>query len=209
MANVVAVRKRPGLYFNPSTGKYFSIVEYYDGEKYDTIAQASGAISAGTNVTWFNNLTNKDLNSCNFLTARRINKGEEMLVKRMSVSVPLAFGNTVPVVADIKKVLYGLYCVFRINRLDVAEGLAIEFPSGYGMAGQTNENNAGVVSNGVASTAAQRQLEKIHEITSEHDLEGKGTFFDVLWDATNMATTAGKCHVRASFGGLIRRAATK
>ena len=206
---VVAVRKRPGLYFNTDTKKYFSIVEYYDGEKYDTVAQASGAISSGAILNLFRDLANKDKNDSNFDTARRISKGEEMLVKRIGSECQSAFGNTLTVPADARKVLWGAYLNVKINKIEVAEGPLVMFPSGYGVYGSTTENNTGVVSNGIPSTASQRPLEKIHEITSEHDISGTVTFFDHSWDAANMPTLAGKVHIRVSLGGLIRRAATK
>lgn len=203
---VVAVRKRPGLYYNTETGKYFSIVEYYDGDKYDTVVQGSGAITAGTQITLFRDLTNKERGDTNFDTPRRLSKGEEMLLKRVGVDIPLAFGNTVKTGADVKKALFGGYLRLQVNRIDIAEGLLYTFPSGYGCAGTANE----VISNGVPSTTAQRQLEKVHELTSEHDISGTITYYDRLWDTTtNMATLDGRVHHRVFLGGLIRRAATK
>jgi len=198
------------LYFNSDTKKYFSIVEYYDGEKYDTVNLDSGAITAGNSLNLFRDLTDKEKIDTNFDTQRRISKGEEMLVKRIGADIPNAYGNSLLRGADIKKVLYGGFLNVKINKIDVAEGPLVMFPCGYGAVGNTTENNASIVSNGVASTASQRQLEKIHEITSEHDISGTVTFYDHLWDTTtNMPTLDQRVHIRVMLGGLIRRAATK
>jgi hypothetical protein len=207
---IVPVRKRPGVYYNTESGKFFSLVEYRDGDKFDTVTQAAGAITAGTELDFFADLTNKKTNSTNLKTPRRISKGEEMLIKRIGFDVPLAFGNTLPTLLDIKKVIYNGMVTFKINNKLVAEQPAYTLPSGYGLAGSTTENNTTIVSNGVPSTAAQRQLEKVHEITSEHDLDAKVRFDDYVWITSGTtASLDGRIVMRFFVGGLIREAATK
>lgn len=207
---IVPVRKKPGVYYNTDTGKFFNLVEYRDDDKYDTVVIASGAIAAGKTLELFRDLSSKDKIDTNFDTSRRLSKGEEMLIKRIGVDIPLAVGNTVLVAANIKKVAYNGFLDFRINKKLVAEGPLYKYPSGYGMAGQTTENNASVVTIGVPSTAAQRPLEKVHEVTSEHDLSASIRFDAHDWDATGQTPSLGtKVWMRVFVGGLVRSAATK
>lgn len=208
--SIVPVRKRPGLYYNTDSGKYFNLVEYRDDDKYDTVVLASGAVAAGKTLECFRDLGSKDKIDTNFDTPRRISKGEEMLVKRIGVDIPMAVGNTIQTPANIKKVAYNGYMRFQVNKKDVAEGPLYKFPSGYGLAGQTTENATGIVSIGVPSTAAQRPLEKVHEVTSEHDLIASIRFDAHDWDATGQTPSLGsRVWIRVFLGGLVRAAATK
>lgn len=212
---IIPVRKRPGLYYNTDTGKFFSLVNYRDGDVYDTAQVSTTTPAAGNEMTFFQDLTNKRMLDTNLKTPRRIGKGSEMLIKRIGIDVPLYFNNTqanrTSVVApdDIKKLIYGTRFIFKINGKTIAEGPSYAYPSGYGLAGQTTENNTGIVSVGVPSTAAQRQLEKVHEVTSEHDLEASLFWDDRPWLATNtFPTLEARILARCFVGGLIREAAT-
>lgn len=201
---VVPVPKQPGRYFDTSTGKYVDIVDYHDADRYDTVRLASGAVTAGTEINLFKDLSSKDKIDANISQTSRLSQGEEMLVRRVGFDIPLCFGDTRVAPADIKRVAYGAYCEVKLNDKIIAEGPLYTMPSGYGLAGQTNENAAGIVSVGVASTAAQRQLEKTHWLTSNQDITGTVKFFDHTWDVANMPTTASRVHIRAFIGGLVR-----
>ena len=195
------VPKEPGRYFDDSTGKFIDIVDYRDGDKYDTVRRASGAVAAGTEDQLFRDLSSKDKIDSNIDTSRRISQGEQMLVRRIGCDVPLAVGDVLITSADVKKVLYGGYLNLTLNHREVASGPLYTFPSGYGLAGSGNE----LTTNGVPSTAAQRQLEKSHWLTSEQDVTCSVKYFDRTWDTGNMATLATRVFVRVFLGGLIRQ----
>ena len=210
MAIMQRVKDKPGQFFIPSLGKYINIVEWRVGDRYDTAVTASGAITAGTQKTFFRDLTNKDLNDANFPQPKRIlGTGEEMVLERVGVYFPLAVGNTQVVPPDIKKAADGSYVELKVNRDQVAAGPAVHFPSGYGLAGQTTDNAQGIVTNGIASSAAAQKLAREQELTPNSEVDGVLTYFDHLWDTTNMATLAGKVWTRVVLHGLIKEAATR
>lgn len=201
---VVPVPKEPGRYFDTSTGKYVDIVDYYDGDRYDTIRLASGGITAGAESVLFRDISSKDKIDNNLGQSNRIGQGEQMLVRRVGADVPACFGNVIVRAADVKRVAFNGYLKVKINDRDIAEGPIYSFPSGYGLAGQTTENNASVVSIGVPSTAAQRNLEKSHWLTPQMDVTGTITFWNHTWDVANMPTLDTRVFVRVFVGGLIR-----
>jgi len=199
------VPKEPGRFYDTSTGEKVDIVDYRDGDRYDTIRIASGAISAGSETVLFRDIGSKDAIDFNMGAAHRLSSGEQMLVQRIGVDVPLCFGNTIVAPADIKRVAYGGYLKLSLNQRETASGPLYTFGMGYGLAGQTNENNTGIVSIGVPSTAAKKNLVKEHWLTSDQDVSGSIFFYDRLWDTTtNMATLGSRVHVRVFLGGLIR-----
>lgn len=198
------VPKEPGRFYDTSTGEKVDIVDYRDGDRYDTIQVASGAIAAGAESVLFRDIGSKNVLDFNMGAAHRLSSGEQMLVQRIGVDIPLAFGNTVVAPVDIKKVAYGGYLKLTLNQRETASGPLYTFPTGYGMAGQTNENNTGIVSLGVPSTAAKKNLVKEHWLTSDQDVSGSIFFYDRTWDVTNMATLGSRVHVRVFLGGLIR-----
>lgn len=202
------VSGQPGTFFIPVLGKTIRIVEYREDNKYDTVVAASGAQSDGAQKVFFRDLTNKQNVDTNFSTPRRIGNGESMLIKWIGLHVADSCGATPAVPADVKKILWGTFFEFKINRKLICQGTSIYFPAGYGLAGNTVENGAGVVANGVPSTASVRTLERPFEITDQHDLDATLTWQDHTWDATNLPSLTNKCYVRATIHGLIRENAT-
>lgn len=202
---LIPVPKVPGQFYDSSTGQKIDIVDYRDGDRYDTVVINSGAISAGTEFVFFRDIGSKNSIDFNLGAARRLASGEEMLVQRIGVDVPMCFGNTIVAPSDIKRVAYGGYLLLKLNQKEVASGPCYTFPSGYGLAGQTTENNTGVVTVGVPSTAAKKGLVKEYWLTSDQDIAASIFYYDRLWDTTtNMATLGSRVHVRVFLGGLIR-----
>lgn len=206
---VVPVRKRPGLYYNTDTKAFFNLVEYRDEDRYDTVSLASGSLTGLPRLDLFKDLGSKNKIDSNLDTARRLSQGEEMIIRRVGVDIPQAYGNIIKTGADVKKVAYNGYLEIKVNKFIIASGPLYAFPCGYGVTGSTVENNTSALTIGVASTAAVRNLEKSHEITSDHDLEGEIRFEDRTWDASNVASTSTRTFIRVFLGGLVRRAATK
>lgn len=209
MPTLVPIPGEAGWYFVPELKKKVQILEAYEGAKYDTVRQASGAITAGTRLVLFRNLTDKDEGDINFTTQRRLAAGEVMLADFVFVDVQGAFGNTIVLPRDIKKALYGGLLTIKINKSVVASGPLVMFPGGFGLAGSTTENDAGIVANGVPSPAAVRKLARPQELTEKHDWDGEVRFDDHVWDATNMPTLTGKVHIKAGMYGSISAPATK
>lgn len=202
--------KDPGVFYDDVLQKFIKIVEWKVDDRYDTVVTASGAVTAGTSKTFFRNLTDKDLVDGNFPQARRVlGTGEEMILERIGCYMPTCIGNTIVPPSDIKRGAENFYLDVKINRDSVASGPAVRFPSGYGLAGQTTENVAGITSIGVPSTAAAAKLSRPHELQANTDVEATGVWYDHVWDAANMPTLVGKVWHRVHLHGLIKAAATR
>lgn len=206
------VKGKPGMFLNKLTGKYTYIAEWREDNKYDTVYIASSTQTAGTEKNFFRDLSNKYSDATNFTTARRLPAGEEMIVDRCWVYVHSAYGNVLPLPADVKKIADNYYVKFQINRKDVCEGPCVFFPSGYGFAGSTTENNQGIISVGVPSTAAAQKLKREQYVTSEHDIDATAKQYDVTgWPTSSpgQPSTSVAVYLTAGLHGLVRAAATK
>lgn len=209
-ASLIPVKGKPGQFFNKLTGGVIDIVEWREDDKYDTVDFAAALQTAGATSNFFRDLTNKNLIDSNFTTPRRLPAGEEMIIDRCWAYIPAAVGNVTPTPSDIKKMGDNAYIKFQINRKDVAEGPLVKFPSGYGFAGNSVENNQGVVSVGVPSTAAAAKLVREQYITHDHDVDCTLQFLARTWDGDVVQPTfSAIMHVKAGFHGLVRAAATK
>lgn len=202
--------KEPGVFYDDVLNKFVKIVEWKVDDRYDTVVTAAGAITAGTQKNFWRTLSDKDNIDGNFPQAGKVlGTGEEMILERVGMHIPLAVGNTIIPPTDIKKAAEGFYVELKINRDPIASGPAIRFPSGYGLAGQTTDNAAGVITNGVPSTAAAAKLARPHDLQSTTDVAALGTWYDHVWDATNMPTLVGKVWHKLHLHGLIKAAATR
>lgn len=210
---IIPVQDSPGEYYVPSLGRKIKLVEFRDTSKYDTIELRSGTTDTanGSEQDFFKNLNNKQLIDSNLTTPSRVSKGEEMLIKWVGCDIPLYNGNTRPTVADVLRVGSSAYMRWTINDFTIAEGAASQFPSGYGFSGQTTENSSGILGIGVPSTAARRDLEKVHYIDSERDINAKIRFYARGWVTTAISAPSldGQVLVRCHFGGMLGKAATK
>lgn len=202
--------KEPGVFYDDVLGKYIKIVEWSQGDRYDTVVTASGAVTAGTSKNFFRSLTDKEKLDGNFPSPRRVlSNGEEMILERVGVYCPLSLGNTVVAPADIKKAAEGFYLSVKLDRKEICDGPAMRFPTGYGLAGQTNETGAGIVSIGVPSVLAAPKLARAHELNMDSDVDATGVWYDRVWDATNMPTLGSKVYHRLHLIGLFKSAATR
>jgi hypothetical protein len=223
MSVLQPVKGEPGRFFVPALGKVINIVEFREDDKYDTVQIVSQPplappfpITAGQQFTFFRDLQGKELIDTNFTTQRRLPAGEEMLIERIGVSIPLAAGNVLPFPRDIKKVAEDAFLKFQINRKDVIEGPLVKLPIGYGLSGQTQETDQGIVAVGVPATASVANLRKPQFITTEHDVDGVLTFLPRTWfnavatpAAVQMPTLENAVLVKLWLHGLIKAAATK
>lgn len=202
--------KEPGILVDMTNGQLVELADFRVDDRYDTQVTASGAVSANTKERFFTVTTDKDKIDGNFPDVNRIcGAGEEMEVERFWVAFPQAVGNTIVPPRDIKKASEGLYFQWQLSRALVSEGAAIKYPPGFGLNGQTTENDTGIVNNGVPSPAAVERLQHTFLVGERTQIFVEAQWFDHVWDATNMPTLAGKVWTRAGFHGVIKDAAIK
>jgi len=200
------IKGEPGKYFIPALKKKIAIIDYREGDLYDTVLIPSGAIAAGATYHFFRDLEGKNLQDTNFTTPRRIEAGTEMIITRLGIVLHSTTGNTIIPLADAKKVLENGYLTFKINKMDVDEGFLMRFQSGYGLAGSTVETNQSIFSNGVPSAAAAPTLLVPQEITVNHDLQAQIEFFDAPWiSGFTMPTLSQAVKVKFILHGYIKK----
>lgn len=181
------IEGQPGLFRDSDTGQVVNIRDFRESDKYDTIViPANTVIAAGTEFQFFSDLNLKNSTDTNLKTARKLSAGESMVLDRIGLYFRLATGNTTTFPRDLKKVFENSYYRLRINEILQDEGPAVKFPSGYGIYGQTNENDQGIVSIGVPATASAARLVKKQMLNQNHELEGVLRF-----DARNWAVSPG------------------
>lgn len=209
------VKDEPGKFINTITGEIYDIAEMREGDKYDTIIVPAGAVAPGAEYWLFRDVAAKRTVDTNFTQQSRLSAGEKMLLTRIGVMIPLAFGNILPAPADIKRVAENAHLRIEVNSLLQAEGVLVFFNSGYGLAGNTQETDAGIVSIGVPATASASKLARPQDLTQNHDVLGKIRFDDRNWVGAivaaedRMPTLETPVAVRCLLHGLIRSAVSK
>lgn len=207
------LKGRPGQFLDTASGKILNISEFREDDKYDTIHIPAGLVTQGTQFVFFRSTEQKSLVDTNLTQQSRLSAGEEMVVERVGLTIRLATGNDLPAPADIKKVAEDSFFRMEVNQLLLIEGPVIKFPSGYGLAGQTQETDAGIVSIGVPSTASAAKLIKTQLLTQRHEIEGRLTFFGRTGFVTDlptpMPTLADSILVTAWLHGLVKAAVSK
>lgn len=222
--SLAPIKGRPGMFFDTVTQQVVNISEWREDDKWDTTGHGVGNVALNHTLTFFRDITNKELLDTNFKKQRQIPEGEEMRLERIGVHIPLAFGNTVIAPASVKKMAENGYLSYQHNSKDVAEGPLVKFPSGYGLQGQTVETDAGVLGVGTPATAAAAKLAREQFITPRTDIDGVITYHKRTWAITGtltngLASGAGTetpnlatgeiISIRLYLHGLIRSAATK
>jgi hypothetical protein len=157
---------------------------------YDEVLIASGAVTANASFPFFANLTGKNELSTNVLTQRRIPAGTIFEMMRVSLRLVTTYGNTLSLGADIKKILENCSLTFLVNSVQIAQGPALQFPTGYGIYGQTVEMGQSVLSNGLPSESAPAGMLSPVIINDQYDMKPTVTFNTrVLWDASYVMPT--------------------
>jgi hypothetical protein len=176
------IEGQPGLFRDSDTGQVVNIRDFRESDKYDTIViPAQTAIAAGTEFVFFADLNGKRTTDTNLMTQRKLSAGESMVLDRIGLYFRLAVGNTTTKPRDLKKTFENSYYSLRINEILQDEGPAIKFPSGYGVYGQTNETDDGIVSIGVPATASAARLVKKQMLNQNHELNGTLRFDARSW----------------------------
>jgi hypothetical protein len=211
------IKGEPGKFLDTVSGEVLDISDYREDDKYDTVIIPAGAIQPNAIFRFFSEaIGQKRLIDTNIKQIRQLSAGEEMIVDRVGVSIGLAVGNLLPTPSDVKKIAENAFVRFTVNTITLAEGPVLKFPSGYGLAGQTQETDQGVLSIGVASTASAAKLLKTQLLTSQHQFEGEMQFYDRDWMAAAIPLAADRLPVfevptpvKAYWHGLLKTASTR
>lgn len=185
------IEGQPGLFRDTDTGQVVNIRDFRESDKYDSIIiPAQETITTGTEIVFFNDVQGKRETDSNIKTPRKLSAGESMVLDRIGLYFRLAVGDSVSSARDIIKVAENSYYRLTINEILQDEGPAIKFPSGYGLSGNTTENNLSIVSLGVAATASASRLIKKQMLNQNHELNGL-LRFDARNGWTNSSNPAG------------------
>jgi hypothetical protein len=185
------IEGQPGL-FRDEAGQVVNIRDFRESDKWDDVVIPSGlAITPGSALEFFSNLQGKKNVDTNIKTQRKLSAGESMVLDRIGLYFRLAVGNTIVFPRDIKKVVENTYYRLTINDILQDEGPSIKFPSGYGMYGNTTENDAGVVSIGVPATASAARLVKKQLLNQNHEISGVMSFDSRTWLTGTAGGTGG------------------
>ena len=208
MANEIAVPTgKPGELFIPALGRTIQQIEWREDDVYDSVTQASGAITAGTELVLFRDLTNKNLPHTNLTQARKIKANSEFIISRVGVVIAQAFSNTLVALPDILKVAYAGTLTFQIGDRLVTEGPLWKYQTGYGITGGSTETNVSTATTGVPSAAAAPQMLVAQSVSDKDDLVGTINFKGDTWvtGTSAMPTTAGRTVFTVVAHGLIKK----
>jgi len=216
------IEGQPGLFRDTDSGQVVNIRDFRESDKYDSIVIPAGEqIGTGTEIEFFADLQGKRETDSNLKTQRKLSAGESMVLDRIGLYFRLSVGNAITSGRDIFKVVENSYYRLKINDILQDEGPAVKFPSGYGMYGNTTENNLSIVSVGVPATASAARLIKKQMLNQNHELQGLLRFDSRSWmGAPNPAGFANVVNVVQPtldtdlvitnyLHGLIRAAVTK
>jgi hypothetical protein len=188
MASAIRPTGQAGEFAIPGIGKTIKLVQWREGDIYDTVllATAAGAVTAGSEFQLFRDIQGKDKQHTNLKTPRRLPSDSELIVSRIGLHINQAIANIAISDLDVIKIAHNLVFSFKVGERLVAEGPVLTFQSGYGVTGSTTRNNTGVVTVGVASAAAAPQLLVAQPIDDSKDLDAVFRFPPATW-----LTTAG------------------
>lgn len=209
MASVRPIPGKPG-HFIDAAGRVNVLTETRETDRYDSVQQASGAITAGTILRFFRDLNNKNDLDVNIPEAGKLVTGSErMILERIGVNIQASNSTLLLSAADAKAIMCAGYLEFKLNKNVIEDGPLERFPSGYGISGSTTENDQAVVNVGVPSTAAVRPLKEQQIITDAHTVQAGVTFQARTWLSTStMPTLANQNVIRLYCHGLLESAAT-
>lgn len=215
------IEGQPGLFRDTDTGQVVNIRDFRESDKYDSIViPFAQQIVAGTELVFFQDVQQKLSTDSNIKTPRKLSAGESMVLDRIGLYFRLAVGESISSARDIMKVVENCYYRLKINDILQEEGPAIKFPSGYGLYGNTTENNTSVVSVGVPATASAARLIKKQMLNQNHELDGTMRFDARTWtQSASSGFASGVTVVQPTLDnpliitnylhGLIRSAVTK
>jgi hypothetical protein len=178
------IEGQPGLFRDTDTNQVVNIRDFREGDKYDScVIPANEVITTGTALNFFQDTQGKKETDSNIKTPRKLSAGESMVLDRIGIYFRLATGNSITSGRDIMKVVENCFYKLTINEILQDEGPAIKFPSGYGLYGNTTENNTSIMALGVPATASAARLIKKQLLNQNHELQGIMRFDPRTWTA--------------------------
>ena len=216
------IEGQPGLFRDSDTGQIVNIRDFREGDKYDSIIIPNNeTVQTGTECIFFSDIQGKRTTDTNFATQRKLSAGESMVLDRIGLYFCTSVGDSITSGRDIMKIVENCYYKLTINDILQDEGPAIKFPSGYGLYGNTTENNTSIMALGVPATASAARLIKKQMLNQNHELNGLLRFDARTWTAapnpagfsTPVVVVQPKLDtpliIRNFLHGLIRSAVTK
>lgn len=171
---------------------------------YDVVRLPVGAIGAGTRLELFRDVQNKFEVDMNIGASRKLRAGTWFEARYAGVYFPLAQGNTITVLDDVKKVMDAGFITVQVNGVDLIRGKIPFFPLGLGMTGCTTRTDTDIFSMGVPATASVKPLDVPQWIESSQDLTGSIEFQARAWDvAIAMPTLATQVHIFVMLKGIM------
>jgi hypothetical protein len=207
------------IFVDPDSGKSYELVDSYEGSFFDTVYQASGAITAGTELFPFattngtNNLP-KGRTHTNFTKAKQIPGEHSFIMQRIWVHLLQAFGSVLAEVDDLLWVAYACALEFKLGSRTVGNGPLIFFPSGFGMVGSLSDEGGavatghiGTMTNGVASLATVPNSIQPHLVSEKKELDVRAFFPSNAWGSgsVQMPTTTAAMGLMFGMFGLITK----
>ena len=172
MPNYEQVPGKPGWLRDTATGNIIDVRIDREDDVWDTEALASGDVALNAKLNLFATTKNKDkLDSNASAEKRAVPKSQKLVLERVGIYIPACLGNSEARPSDIKKVAECGYLDLKLSRTTIAEGAGSKFPSGYGLTGNSFENQQGVVGIGSPATAAQAKLSKQFNIDGDSEVE--------------------------------------
>lgn len=214
--SITTVPGKPGVLKNTITGEEYDIGQVTEDSFFDTQAamptvNVSGqTITAGTRKSYFDALNTKNGHHTNIKQIRAIPQGNVLTLTRIGCVLSQAIGNTVLDPADAQKVVATGAMEFKLSEQKIASGPLFKFPGGYGVVGSTTQNNAGVVSNGVASPAAIPSLFMPQPVRPQDALNLELRFDGADWVTSYAAPIlAGPVYILMDLHGIVKIAAIR
>lgn len=157
---VLRATNQTGVYEIEGLGTTIRLLEWRAGSFYDSVRFEAGPQTPGVQQYLFQNLQGKNRQWTNLdNNAGRLPALNELIVNRVGAHVPQSIANIVLKDADIIKFATAAYMRVSVNQTRIiADAPLYTFQSGYGLVGNTNRNDTGLVTIGVASAAAAPQL---------------------------------------------------
>jgi hypothetical protein len=207
------------IFVDPDTGKSYELVDSYEGSFFDTVYQASGAITAGTELFPFASITGtsslpKGAQHTNFTKAKQIPGEHSFILQRIFVHLLQAFGSVLGEVDDLLWVAYAAALEFKLGSRTIAKGPLVFFPSGLGMVGSLSDEGGavatghiGTMTNGVASLATVPNSIQPHLVSEKKELDVRCFFPSNAWasGSLQMPTTTAALGLMFGMHGLITK----
>ena len=181
-------------------------VSWDEGIIYDTVTftASGGAIAAGTQYTFFRDISSKDKRQTNMTLSSQLPSGWEIIVLKVGLHIPSNANET-----DVHEIVHYGYAKFTLDdTYDAKEGLVPMFQGGYGVHGAVSVGHISAATAtyfnvGLPSFASVPNLRIPIIITDKRTFRGSVEFYDAL----TMSASAVTVDVCMFLYGFVRQPA--